>query len=144
MDSFQLNRKTNSRNSRNTLHWLLGLQSKCLGWNRVGQSPSITHLMVQPRCPAAASHWGRAPSSAPVTTAIPLCSALWGLGTGAPGYAHTGNPQQQGRRQGRDQLYCWMVKASSTLILSNQGTGRGGGSLQCSLMQFPFSRGRGN
>lgn len=84
VDSFQLNRKTNSRNSRNTLHWLLGLQSKCLGWNRVGQSPSITHLMVQPRCPAAAPHWGRAPSSAPVTTAIPLCSALlcgdWELG----------------------------------------------------------------
>lgn len=134
MDSFQLNRKTNCRNSHNTLHWLSGPQSKCLEPGRCktrsGTEPHITHLMLQPRCPAAALGMGTVLGPHHGSDPALLCSLV----TGNWGPWLCPYTEQQGRRQGRDQFYCWMVKASSTLILSNQGTGRGGGSLQCSLM----------
>lgn len=74
MDSFQLN-----RNSHNALHWLPGPKSKCLGWKEVdvkalvGQSPSLIHLMLQPRCPTAALRTGT--DLGPVTDHR-SCSAL--------------------------------------------------------------------
>lgn len=146
VDSFQPKRKTNCSNSHNELHWLPGPQSKCLDWRQMDVTPSgpePQHHSLDATAPlpyscSAAWHCSQPPS--PQWS----CSALWGVGTGAPGYAHTGNPGQQGRKRGRDQFYCGIIKASSALILSNKGTRCGGGSLQCTLMQLPLSWGRGN
>lgn len=141
MDSFQFNRKTNCRNSHNALHWLSGPQSTCLGWNQVDVKPRWSRPPASPpSCYSLAAlqlHCRLAQLLALITAAIPLCSAVTGnWGTWVCPYRQSRAARQEASR---DHFYCWMVKASSTLILSNQGTGCGGGSLQCSLMQFPLS-----